>query len=333
MPGLDTVRERMRAVRTEVARVVVGQDAVVEGVLACVLSGGHVLLEGVPGIGKTLLVRTLAEALDLQFSRIQFTPDLMPADVVGTTVIDESEGARAFRFQPGPVFANLVLADEINRATPKTQSALLEAMQEQQVTVAGTTRPLPAPFCVLATQNPLEMEGTFPLPEAQLDRFLLKVMVPFPTRDELELIVSRTTGAASPGASRVMGAAELLAAREAIRAVPIAPPVLDFALRLVLATHPDSEHASSAAKEWIRIGASPRAAQAIVLTAKVRAALAGRDNVSFDDVRAMALPALRHRVALSFEGESAGVSPDDVVRRVVESVAELPEALARETAQ
>jgi MoxR-like ATPase len=331
MADLAQVQKTLASVRAQVARVIVGQEPVVDGLLTGLFLGGHVLLEGVPGLGKTLLVRTLADCLGLPFSRIQFTPDLMPADVVGTTVIDESEGGRrTFRFQPGPIFASLVLADEINRATPKTQSALLEAMQEAQVTVGGASRALPQPFCVLATQNPLEMEGTFPLPEAQLDRFLLKVHVPFPGLAELTEIMDRTTTAREQGVSRVIDAAQILELREALRAVPAAPPVVDFALRLVLATHPESEHAVRAAKEHVRVGASPRGAQALLLSAKFRATSQGRENVAFDDIRAVALPALRHRLMLSFEGEAAGVTADDVLRRVLEDVPELAPALERE---
>jgi MoxR-like ATPase len=330
---VTATRERIENVKSEVARVIVGQEPVVDGVLACLFSGGHVLLEGVPGIGKTQLVKALAEALALPFSRVQFTPDLMPADVVGTTVIDEAEGGkRAFRFQQGPIFASLVLADEINRATPKTQSALLEAMQERQVTVAGVTRPLPSPFCVLATQNPLEMEGTFPLPEAQLDRFMLKVLVPFPTLAELTKILERTTGNSSQSARRVLDGAGILEAREMLRGVPIAPPVTDYALRLVLATHPTGEHASEAARAHVRVGASPRAGQALVLGGKYRAVSEGRENVSFDDIRAVAPPALRHRLVLSFEGEAAGVTADDVVQRVLAEVPELAPPLEKEAA-
>jgi MoxR-like ATPase len=328
--NVQQVREAMTAVRDQVARVVVGQQAVVDGVLTCLFSGGHVLLEGVPGIGKTVLVKTLADCLGLPFSRIQFTPDLMPADVVGTTVIDEAEGGRRqFRFQPGPVFASILLADEINRATPKTQSALLEAMQESQVTVSGETRALPQPFCVLATQNPLEMEGTFPLPEAQLDRFLFKVLVPYPNLAELTEILARTTGTSTDAAQRVLAGEQLLDARRALRAVPVPPPVTDYALRLVLGTHPDSEHSTQAAKKSVRVGASPRAAQSIVLGAKCRAVMEGRESAAFEDVRWAAMPALRHRLVLSFEGEAAGVTADDVVRGVLEEVAELG-ALERE---
>jgi MoxR-like ATPase len=326
----QSVRDAMAALKAQVARVVVGQDEVVDGVITCLFSGGHVLLEGVPGIGKTVLVKTLADSLGLPFSRIQFTPDLMPADVVGTTVIDESEGGRrAFRFQPGPVFASILLADEINRATPKTQSALLEAMQEGQVTVSGTTRPLPQPFCVLATQNPLEMEGTFPLPEAQLDRFLFKVLVPYPSLQELTEILARTTGTQHDAAQRVLDAAQLLAARETLRAVPVPPPVVEYALRLVLGTHPDLAQSTAASRKSVRVGASPRAAQAIVLASKCRAVREGRESVAFEDVRWAALPALRHRLVLSFEGEASGVTPDEVVRGVLEETPELG-ALERE---
>jgi MoxR-like ATPase len=324
------VRDAMVRLKAQVARIVVGQEDVVDGVLTCLFSGGHVLLEGVPGIGKTVLVKTLADSLGLPFSRIQFTPDLMPADVVGTTVIDEAEsGRREFRFQPGPVFASLLLADEINRATPKTQSALLEAMQEGQVTVSGETRLLPQPFCVLATQNPLEMEGTFPLPEAQLDRFLFKVRVPFPSLSDLTEILARTTGTAHDAPERVLDGEQLLQARQALRSVPIPPPVTEYALRLVLGTHPDSEHATEAARKSVRVGASPRAAQALVLASKCRAVLQGRESAAFEDVRWAALPALRHRLLLSFEGEASGISTDDVVRAVLEETPELG-ALERE---
>ncbi len=320
----SNVRESMAAVREQVGRIIVGQSDVIDGVLTCLFSGGHALLEGVPGIGKTVLVKALSESVGLPFSRIQFTPDLMPADVTGTTVIDESEaGRRTFRFQPGPIFASLLLADEINRATPKTQSALLEAMQEGQVTIAGRSHPLPQPFCVLATQNPLEMEGTFPLPEAQLDRFLFKLIVPFPSLDELTAILARTTGTEAPAATRVLEPEHLIAARAALRAIPVPPPVTDFALRLLLATHPDSPHATAATRQHVRVGASPRAAQALVLAGKCRAVMQGRESVAFEDIRWAALPALRHRVILSFDGEAAGVTTDDIVREALAGVPEL----------
>ena len=331
MSDLQATRESIAAIKEQVGRVIVGQEEVVDGVLACLLCGGNVLLEGVPGIGKTQLVKTLAAATKLDFSRIQFTPDLMPADVVGTTVIDESEGgARSFRFEAGPVFSNLVLADEINRATPKTQSALLEAMQEGQVTVGGTTRPLPAPFCVLATQNPLEMEGTFPLPEAQLDRFMYKLLVPYPTLAELTEIVARTTGRGEQSADAVVDAERILAIRETLTEVPAVPPVVEYALRLVMATQPESEGAPEATRRHVRVGSSPRGAQSLLKGARLRAVLAGRDSVAFEDVRACARPALRHRLVLSFEGEAAGVSPDQVVDAILDRVPELPEKLERE---
>jgi len=306
-----------------VHRTIVGHEDVVEGVLVCILAEGHAILEGVPGIGKTLLVRTLADALALQFGRIQFTPDLMPADITGTNVLTETpEGRRDWEFRPGPIFANLVLADEINRATPKTQSAMLEAMQERGVTVAGNTRRLPEPFFVLATQNPLEMEGTYPLPEAQLDRFLIKLLMKMPGRAEISEIVSRTTGSPAARQQPVASAADLLAMRELARAVPVASHVMDYASDLVLATHADRPEAAPLAKKYVRYGASPRAAQAMILGAKVLALAAGRYNVAFDDLRRMAPPALRHRLILNFEGEADRIDADRVVEDVVRHVPE-----------
>ncbi len=307
-------------VRAEIGKVIVGHEDIVDGVLICLLASGHVLLEGVPGLGKTLLVRTLSQVLDLSFSRIQFTPDLMPADISGTTILVEEEGRRSFQFQPGPVFANIVLADEINRATPKTQSAMLEAMQEHSVTVAGKMHRLHEPFFVLATQNPIEMEGTYPLPEAQLDRFLFKLMVPSPTLNELSVIVDRTTGAQTPGVEKVLGGREIIEMRDLMRAVPIAPHVRDYAASLVLATHPTSEGAPDITRQFVRFGSSPRGAQAVVLSAKVKALLAGRYNVALEDVNAVATPALRHRVLLNFEGEAEGIATEDVVARIIEHV-------------
>ena len=333
MTSLDQVRRTLESLEKEIARVMVGQEPVVDGVLTAVFTGGHALLEGVPGLGKTLLARTVAAALGLPTSRIQFTPDLMPADIVGTQVVDEVDGRRSFRFERGPIFASLVLADEINRATPKTQSALLEAMQEQQVTAGGTTHALPSPFCVLATQNPLEMEGTFPLPEAQLDRFMLHVLVPFPSLSALGRIMERTTGTGTAEVRRVLDGGEVVAIRDALRAVPAAPPVVDYALRIVLGTHPESEHATAAAKELVRVGASPRAAQAMLLAGKYRAVKQGRENVAFEDVRAVAPSALRHRLTLSFEGEASGTTPDAVVTRVLADVPELAAPLERESAR
>ena len=315
--------ETYRRIVEEVRHIIVGHDDVLEGVMICLLTEGHALLEGVPGIGKTLLVRTLAEGLDLKFQRIQFTPDLMPADIVGTNVIAETpEGRRDWEFRPGPVFGNLILADEINRATPKTQSALLEAMQERSVTVAGVTRRLPEPFLVLATQNPLEMEGTYPLPEAQLDRFMLKLLVRMLDRDEISQVVARTTGRAPARPSRVADAAAILSMRDLAREVPAASHVADYAGALVLATHPGEADAPPSVKKYVRYGASPRAAQAMILGGKVLALMAGRYNVAFDDLRKMARPALRHRLILNFEAEAERVAPDAIVADVLESVPE-----------
>jgi MoxR-like ATPase len=318
---LRQFRETFDRITQEVRRVIVGHQDVMDGVLLCLLTGGHAILEGVPGIGKTLLVRTLAEALDLEFKRIQFTPDLMPADIVGTNVIVETEGGgRDWEFRPGPLFGNLILADEINRATPKTQSALLEAMQERSVTVARTTHRLPEPLFVLATQNPLEMEGTYPLPEAQLDRFALKLLMAMPSREEISEIVQRTTGAHTSAAGRVTDGPTLLALRNLAREVPVASPVRDYTSALVLATHPDQPTAAPMARKYVRYGASPRGAQSMILGAKVLALVAGRYNVSYDDVRKMARPALRHRLILNFEAEAARVDPDAIVDDVLQHV-------------
>jgi MoxR-like ATPase len=308
-------------VRDEVHKVLVGHDAVVDGVLIALVAGGHILLEGVPGLGKTLLVRTLAQVMDLHFSRIQFTPDLMPADVTGTTLLveDLNTGGRRFQFEPGPLFANLVLADEINRATPKTQSALLEAMQEQSVTVGGVTRALSSPFFVLATQNPIEMEGTYPLPEAQLDRFLFKLVFDRPTLTQLMAIIDRTTSQALPKLTPIITGPQLMSMREFSRQVPIAPHVASYAAQIVLATHPGSS-ASDYVKRFVRFGSSPRGAQALVLASKIRALLDGRYSVALEDIRAVAIPALRHRIILSFEGAAEGLSTDRVVEDVVKHV-------------
>ncbi len=309
--------EAFSQLRTAIARVIVGQSRVVEVALWGLLSGGHVLLEGVPGLGKTLLVRTLAHALGLSFSRIQFTPDLMPADIVGTNVFAEGEG---FRFLPGPVFAHIVLADEVNRATPKTQSALLEAMQERQVTVAGTTHPLEEPFMVLATQNPIEMEGTYPLPEAQLDRFLFKAEVSYPSQEELVDIIRRNTeGGGITLPEPVMSREEVLAARAVVAAYPVPGPLLEYAARLVLATHP-RPGALEAVKRYVRYGASPRGGLALIWGAKAQAFLAGRHHVEVDDIRAAALPALVHRLVLSFRAEAEGVTPHRIIEQVLREV-------------
>jgi len=307
-------RARVAAIHAELSRVIVGQQDLLDLITYAVLSGGHVLLEGVPGLGKTLLVRTLAQTLDLRFSRIQFTPDLMPADIVGTNlVMQDDSGRRRFEFQPGPVFSQIVLADEINRATPKTQSALLEAMQEHAVTVAGESRRLDEPFFVLATQNPIEMEGTYPLPEAQLDRFLFKLRVPFPGLADLQAIIDRTTGPEQPAASRVLDGAAVLEMQALARRVPVATHVREYAARLVMATHPESEAAADTARRFVRYGASPRGMQALILAGKVRALSQGRFNVAMEDIRALAMPALRHRLILNFEGEAEGADPDDVL--------------------
>jgi MoxR-like ATPase len=309
------------AIEEQIGRVIVGQHELVRTVLICLLCEGHVLLEGVPGLGKTMLLRTLSEVVDLEFSRIQFTPDLMPADIVGTQVLEEGEdGHRRFRFRPGPVFAGLILADEINRATPKTQSALLEAMQERRVTVAGETRPLPRPFLVMATQNPLEMEGTYPLPEAQLDRFLLKALVPFPDADDLVAVIDRTTGDTTPEVERVAGAERLAAMIELTRQVPIADHLTRHAVDLVLATHPDHESAPDEVRKYVRFGASPRAGQALVLAAKAAALLDGRPNVAADDVRAIVPAALRHRLVLGYEATADGVAADALTTAVLAAV-------------
>jgi MoxR-like ATPase len=307
----------------EIAHRIVGQADTAGAVTSALLAGGHVLLEGVPGLGKTLLVRTLAEALDLSFSRVQFTPDLMPADVLGTNLIVESAGQRRFEFQRGPLFAHVVLADEINRATPKTQSALLEAMQEQSVTVGKQTYPLPPPFFVLATQNPIEMEGTYPLPEAQLDRFTFKLRVDPPARDELHAILERTTGSDEPAVRPVLGRERLLEMRALVRQVPVARPVQDYAVRLIEATHP-SRSSIAEVKRFVRYGSSPRGAQAVILAAKIEALRDGRFAPSFADIRRIALPALRHRVLLNFDGEAEGVTADAVVDAVLAGLSELP---------
>jgi MoxR-like ATPase len=317
----EAFRESAAAIEEQVGRVIVGQRELVRHTLVTLLAGGNALLEGVPGLGKTMLVRTLAQAIDCDFSRIQFTPDLMPADIVGTNLIVEDEsGRRQFQFEPGPIFANLVLADEINRATPKTQSAMLEAMQERSVTVAKTTRRLAEPFFVLATQNPLEMEGTYPLPEAQLDRFFFKIDVPFPTVDELVEIANRTTGAAVPQAEAVADGPMIVALQALARGVPIADHVTAYAARLLKSTHPDDPGAPDAVCRYVRYGASPRGMQAMILAGKIMALLDGRYNVAFDDLRQAAVPALRHRLILNFEAQAEGVTTDGVIRSVLEEV-------------
>jgi len=311
--------EYANRVETEVGRVIVGQGDVVRHVLVSILAGGHVLLEGVPGLGKTMLIRTLGQALDLKFSRIQFTPDLMPADIVGTEILSDEDGKREFRFRQGPLFANLVLADEINRATPKTQSALLEAMQEASVTVAQQTYQLEQPFFVMATQNPLEMEGTYPLPEAQLDRFFFKVNVDLPNVSEMVEILDRTTGKESPAANKAVSGADIVEMRALARTVPIASHVKEYIAKLMLATHPEDPNASPLVKKYVRYGVSPRGGQALVLGAKVTALMAGRYNVAFEDVHAVAKTALRHRLLLNFDGLAEGVKADDVIEELVKA--------------
>jgi MoxR-like ATPase len=333
----ERVREFVAAferLRSEVEKVIVGHRDIINHVLIGMFAGGHVLLEGVPGLGKTLLIKTLAEGLELSFSRVQFTPDLMPADIIGTNIIlEDPEGRKHFQFQPGPIFGHILLADEINRATPKTQSALLEGMQEGFVTVGGASRPLPSPFFVLATQNPIEMEGTYPLPEAQLDRFLFKLRVRYPAVEELNAIIDRTTQVRAVAVERVMTGPTVLAFRELIREVPIASHVRDFASMIVMATHPEWAGAPEATRRFIRYGASPRGAQALVLGAKVLALSQGRYNVSVDDLRALTAPALRHRVILNFEGEAEAVDVDTLVGEIVDkaqaTIAEGKEAFLR----
>ena len=324
--AVDAFRADIDRLLAQIARRIVGQSETAGAVASALLAGGHVLLEGVPGLGKTLLVRTLAEALELSFSRIQFTPDLMPADVLGTNLIVEGqpgEASRRFEFQRGPIFAHVVLADEINRATPKTQSALLEAMQEQSVTIGKQSYPLLPPFFVLATQNPIEMEGTYPLPEAQLDRFTFKLRVDPPARDELHGILDRTTGSEEPAVRPVLGRERLLEMRALVRQVPVARPVQDYVVRLVEATHL-ARSTIAEVKRFVRYGSSPRGAQAVLLAAKIEALRAGRFAPSFADVRRVALPALRHRVLLNFDGEAEGVTSDAVVGAVLGAVPEMP---------
>jgi MoxR-like ATPase len=321
-PRVEQFISSFQALRSEVEKVIVGHREIIDHVLIGMFAGGHVLLEGVPGLGKTLLIKTLAEGLELSFSRIQFTPDLMPADIIGTNIIvEDADGRKHFQFQSGPIFAHILLADEINRATPKTQSALLEGMQESCVTVGGVSRPLPMPFFVLATQNPIEMEGTYPLPEAQLDRFLFKLRVRYPAIEELNAIIDRTTQVRTVAMDRVMTGPAVLAFRELVREVPIASHVREMASAIVMATHPQWEHAPEPTRRFVRYGASPRGAQALVLGAKVKALADGRYNVSVDDLKQLAAPALRHRVILNFEGEAEGIDVDALVEQIVDTAA------------
>jgi MoxR-like ATPase len=312
---------RLGELREEIGKMIVGHREVVDGVLTCLLAGSHVLLEGVPGLGKTMLVRTLAQVLGLDFSRIQFTPDLMPADIIGTVVLDETaQGGHVFEFRRGPIFAHVVLADEINRATPKTQSALLEAMQEHRVTVGRNTYVLDEPYVVLATQNPLEMEGTYPLPEAQLDRFFFKLNVPFPGRDELRRIIERTTTDHQVELKAVVTREQILEMQALVRRVPVAPHVVDFAISLLEGTHPKNKNSPELVRRFVRTGSSPRGLQAMLLASKISALFSGRFAASVDDVRASATPALRHRLLLSFEGEAEGVSGDDIIADLLKRV-------------
>jgi MoxR-like ATPase len=318
---IDLFRERFTRITTEVGKRIVGHEEIVRGTVTSLLAGGHVLLEGIPGVGKTSLVHTLADVLHLKFSRIQFTPDLMPADIVGTNVVQEhAHGGMFFEFQPGPIFANVVLADEINRATPKTQSALLEAMQDISVSVGKTTYKLDQPFLVLATQNPLEMEGTYPLPEAQLDRFFFKLKVEYPPEAAMHQILERTTQIADLSVNRVADGPEILEMRQVARSVPIAKPVQGYAIRLTLGSHPDSPYATPLIKKYVRYGASPRAAQTLVLAAKIHAITRGQAFVSVEDIRAYALQALRHRILLNFEGEAEQVNPDTIIKELLAGV-------------
>ncbi|MEK7486280.1 MAG: MoxR family ATPase [Planctomycetota bacterium] len=328
--SIEEFQHHIQKLRQEIGKVIVGNKDIVDQILICLFSGGHALLEGVPGLGKTLLVNTLSKALNLKFSRIQFTPDLMPADIVGTNIVVEDEhGRKVFQFQKGPVFGNIVLTDEINRATPKTQSALLESMAEQTVTVAGKIERLPQPFFVLATQNPIDMEGTYVLPEAQLDRFFFKIFVGSPKIEELHEILMRTTGTQKVEIHPVLDGPTILEMRDLCRSVPIASHVSKYAVRIIVATHPQSEHPSESAKKYIRFGASPRGAQALILGAKVYALMEGRFNVSFSDIRKMALSALRHRLILNFEGEAEGITTDEIILRILKEVKEAPEEVEK----
>jgi MoxR-like ATPase len=318
---IQTFTQVWANLKTEVGKVIVGHDAIVDGTLIAVFAGGHILLEGVPGLGKTLLVRTLSEALDLPFNRIQFTPDLMPADIVGTNmVVENTSGKREFQFQHGPIFANLILADEINRATPKTQSAMLEAMQEKSVTAGGQIRKLSEPFFVMATQNPIDQEGTYPLPEAQLDRFFFKLLVTYPNAEHLHEVLTRTTEGRRAQVNKVLSGPQLIELQNLVKQVPVASHVKDYAVRLILATHPKTETALPITNQYLRFGSSPRGAQTLLLAGKVRALTAGRFNVSYEDLEAVAQPTLRHRLILNFEAEAEGITTDMVLEQILKEV-------------
>ncbi len=318
---VESFRVRHDRIQAEVGKVIVGNQEVISNIIICLLTRGHVLLEGIPGLGKTKIVQTLSEAMHLRFNRIQFTPDLMPGDILGTNVVRETEtGGKILDFQPGPIFCNLMLADEVNRATPKSQSALLEAMQEKSVSVGNTTHVLEEPFFVMATQNPIELEGTYPLPEAQMDRFLMKLRIGYPSEDELREIVERTTSVEEPKADAVVTRDEVLEMRDTVLSVPVARPVEDYAIRLTMGTHPGSPYAHALTNRYVKFGASPRGTQALVLSGKVKALLAGRLHVSAQDVRDSVMPTLRHRMLLNFEGEADRVDTDDILREIVASV-------------
>jgi len=318
---ISKFRATYDALTAEIGKVIVGQKTIVDGTVNALFANGHVLLEGVPGLGKTLLVRTLSQVLDLSFNRIQFTPDLMPADVIGTNMVHEtSDGKRAFEFQHGPIFSHLILADEINRATPKTQSAMLEAMQEGSVTAGGKIRKLDSPFFVLATQNPIDQEGTYPLPEAQLDRFFYKLLVGYPSADELSEVIARTTEENQVQVNKVVDGHALSELQHMVKQVPVASHVKDYAIRLVLASHPNTETALEITNKFLRFGSSPRGAQSLLLGAKVRALTEGRFNVSFDDIHAVALPALRHRLIVNFEAEAEGITTDHILDKILSEV-------------
>jgi MoxR-like ATPase len=318
---IQSFRQTWQNLRGEIGKVIVGANAIVEGTLTAIFGGGHVLLEGVPGLGKTLLVRTLSEVLELSFNRIQFTPDLMPADILGTNMVMETpDGRREFQFQRGPIFAHIILADEINRATPKTQSAMLEAMQEKSVTAGGEIRKLAEPFFVLATQNPIDQEGTYPLPEAQLDRFFFKLLVGYPSASELTEVITRTTEGGKAQVNKVLDGAALMDLQKLVREVPVASHVKDYAVRLVLATHPKTDTAAAVSNQYLRFGSSPRGGQCLILAGKVRALTQGRFNVSFEDIQSVAAATLRHRLILNFEAEAEGITTDHIIAQILKDV-------------
>lgn len=327
---IQSFRQTWANLRGEIGRIIVGNEEIVEGTLTAIFAGGHVLLEGVPGLGKTLLVRTLSEVLELSFNRIQFTPDLMPADILGTNIVMETaDGRREFQFQHGPIFAHIILADEINRATPKTQSAMLEAMQEKSVTAGGQIRKLAEPFFVLATQNPIDQEGTYPLPEAQLDRFFFKLLVGYPTAADLGEVIQRTTEGSKPAIKKVLDGAGIQQLHQLVRQVPVASHVKDYAVRLIMATHPKTETAAAVSSQYLRFGSSPRGAQCLILAGKVRALTQGRFNVSFEDLQAAAPAALRHRLILNFEAEAEGITTDHIITQILRDVPKNPEMVSR----